>query len=664
MQPATAPSLRERITASLEILAARPWLLVLLALTLNAIVQPYLGLIHDSRLYALLANNRASGGAQSHDLFLAYGSQDSYSFFSLWTVPLVARLGVPAAFFLIYLISRVILVYGMVRLVLRLFGATPLASLSVLILAIDPLAMGGFGIFQVNEAFLTPRLPAHGLTLLGLTWLLDRRWLAATLCFVLGCALHPLIAFVGFPLLVGWAILLALPRRGWPLLVGLAVLGGLLLAIPPLNVRLFGDVDADWLEQIRIANPFHFPALWSALDWRRIVLVLAIVLAAAWQARTGAPERSSFLALTALVGAVGLLATTVASEAGYRLLFQAQPYRWLWVVHVLAIPGLVHLLAWAWSTTNEPRRVVLVLAAALLVASSASWGEWVLPALLLPIFVLSFRGRQAQPGRPDWLSSSLAASVAVGLIVGSVTRLAAMLSILPAAAPYYDAIELLYLVLMALGVPVFLVLLLGLLARLAGPLGQHHRRVAGALLAVFLLLHVGSFIVSQTPWYREQLKPKGASTVFVAGVLADRHREGKLPTVYWPGGRLEQIWIELPGCAYFDLLQVSGLIFSRDTARESFRRGAQVGLFEMERLHHGIPSVDAVWDSRFRKLYQVPLSEARPTAVDVRRLAQDPCLDYIVLDGAVDLPALATNGHVSIYACETLRGTVSSGDPR
>jgi hypothetical protein len=650
-----APSLRERITIALESLAARPWLLALLALALNALAQPYLGLYHDARLYALLASNRASGGALGHDLFLAYGSQDSYSLFSLLTAPLVAGLGVPTTFFLLYLLSRVLFFYGLARFLLRLFGPTPLAALSVLILAVDPLRIGGFGVFQVNEAFLSPRLPAHGFTLLGLAWLLDRRWFAAAVCFVLGCALHPLIAFVGFPLLVGWAILLGLPRRGWVLLLVLALVGGLLLAIPPLNYRLFGVMEADWLDQVRVANSYHFPDLWPAPDWQQIALVLALVLVLAWLDRSAMRERANFLALSVLVGTVGLLATTVSSELGYRLLFQAQPYRWLWIAHVLAVPCLVQLVARAWATTNEPGRILTALLALLLLSPAGHWQDQLLPVALVPIFVLWFRGLELLPRRPDWASVSLAAALTVGMVAWGVYRVTGFLNVLPILATAHDAIGVLAFLVHELGIPVFLVLILGLLALLAGSLRDHPARVAGLALAVFLLLHVGLYTVSQTPWYREHYSLQGANTRFVAEALADRHGGEKWPMIYWPNARIERVWVEVRASAFFDYLQLSGLIFTRDTAREGFRRGAVVGLFEMERLHRLDPNLANGWDEGPRKLYQVPVDDSRPTAADVRRLAQEPGLDYIVLDFPVDLPALATNGSVTIYPCAPLR---------
>src|SRR6476660_6630176 len=70
------------VVPALDVLAVRPALLFAVLWALNAIKFPYGGLIHDARLYGLQAQNHASGGAYSRDLFLRFGSQDQFTPFS------------------------------------------------------------------------------------------------------------------------------------------------------------------------------------------------------------------------------------------------------------------------------------------------------------------------------------------------------------------------------------------------------------------------------------------------------------------------------------------------------------------------------------------------------------------------------------------------------
>jgi len=55
------------------------------------------------------------------------------------------------------------------------------------------------------------------------------------------------------------------------------------------------------------------------------------------------------------------------------------------------------------------------------------------------------------------------------------------------------------------------------------------------------------------------------------------------------------------------------------------------------------------------RLYGRPLSEASVDAAALSRLAQEPVLDYIVLDRDIGVPCLASNGKVYVHDCRQLR---------
>src|SRR5262249_23087821 len=155
-------------------------------------------------LYAVQTLNKAEGGAFAGDLFFLYGSQDRYSVFSAVVAPLVSAVGVRPAFLLLYLASNGLFFAGLVWLLRGLFRPAT-AALAALILAALPLPTGGFDVLCLTEGFMTPRVPAKGLALFGLTAACHRRYLLATLLVLGGCLLHPLIALPAFPLMAGWA---------------------------------------------------------------------------------------------------------------------------------------------------------------------------------------------------------------------------------------------------------------------------------------------------------------------------------------------------------------------------------------------------------------------------------------------------------------------------
>ncbi len=106
----------------------RPVALLAIMLALNALTVPYAGLTHDARLYSLQVTNYLSDGSYADDLFFQYGSQDRYSLFSRVTAPLVRLLGVPSAFFALYLVFNFVFLAGLMRLVRALLPHDRLAG--------------------------------------------------------------------------------------------------------------------------------------------------------------------------------------------------------------------------------------------------------------------------------------------------------------------------------------------------------------------------------------------------------------------------------------------------------------------------------------------------------------------------------------------------------
>lgn len=651
----------DRAGAALTTLASRPLVLAAVALALNAVLVPYLGVIHDARLYALQTKNRLHDGAFGHDLFLRYGSQDQFSAFSAVAAPLAGAVGVPSAFFLIYLAARVVFCYGLARFLLGLFGPTPVAALAVLVLAVDPVAFGGMHIFTVNEPFTTPRLPACGLVLLGLSFLIARRWAPAAGCFVGALLLHPLMGLVGAAMFAAWAVYSLWPARGLVILTGCAVAGSVgLLAYPPLSYRLFGTMDAAWIEQVRIVSSFNFPTDWRETDWRRLVVCVAVVLVAAGLWARAERGRADFLRVAVLVGVTGLVATTVAGLLGYKLLLQGQPYRMVWLLHLLAVPCAVQLVAWAWAAGNERHRVAALVAAGALLCSSGLWVEWGLPLLVLPVAVGATRGLLAEPRLADWPSRSVAWALALGLVAWSAYRTGVVLSMGGLLATRFDGNEFLYILLVPLG-PILAVLGSASAAVLLAPaLRRDPGRVAACAVVVALGVQSATFALSASGWYERDLTTLGGRVPFVRAILAERRAEtDRPPTIYWTSARADTIWLRLDGCSYFGFIQLAGLLFNRDTAEEAFRRARLVGAFEVAYYRRFRDTYPPDWDDWLQDLYGVRYDDANPTGEDLFRLATDPALDYVVTDRDLGCPFLASDGTVYVYDCARLRALAS-----
>ncbi len=202
-------ALRQRVVALLHDLASRPGSLFCLLLAANAVALPYRNFVHDANLYGVQVLNRVYPGHFAGDLYFQYGSQDKYSVFSLAAAPLVAQLGLPSAFFILYLASNALLLFALQRFVRALVKDSLVSTLALLFVAVTEVPFGGLGIFHVNEPFLTPRIAVNALVLLGLERLLAGRTLQASSLVLLALPLHPLMAFPGVLIVAGWLILRA-----------------------------------------------------------------------------------------------------------------------------------------------------------------------------------------------------------------------------------------------------------------------------------------------------------------------------------------------------------------------------------------------------------------------------------------------------------------------
>ena len=282
----------EDLETRLERLAADPVTLVCLLLAANALVEPYRGLDHDSRLYAVQTLERIHPGSFAGDLYLRYGSQDRYSVFTVLMAPLVQFCGIHVAFFCVYLASKALLFWSLLRLCRVLISGNLALILALIHLAIVPVAFGGNEIFHVNESFLTPRLSSCALALFAMERMLAGRIVVVGMLLLGSFVLHPLMA-VGGILTAGlwWLASRGTARQLVWIALAAVALTTLVTGLEPVGDRLFGHMDDVW-RTINLKTCFYIrPARWSWDDWIRITLGCGFtVWAAAALPRSAAVE--------------------------------------------------------------------------------------------------------------------------------------------------------------------------------------------------------------------------------------------------------------------------------------------------------------------------------------------------------------------------------------
>jgi hypothetical protein len=149
----------------------------------------------------------------------------------------------------------------------------------------------------------------------------------------------------------------------------------------------------------------------------------------------------------------------------------------------------------------------------------------------------------------------------------------------------------------------------------------------------------------------------------MVGDFLKDHDTPKHPTIYWPLGWVNYLWFDLGVDSYFEQTQISGNIFSRQTAMEGERRMQLVKRFELERIRNTKKIYSPLQLEQAEALFHAKLSEPEPTWADVKALCADPRVDYLVL--LQDFPgrSVANDGRWFLYDCQAIRSAGASNSP-
>jgi hypothetical protein len=654
--PLTLPA---RWQTALESLTARPLVLVSALLLACALVHPYRGLFHDARLYAAQVTERVSPGSLSDDLFLRYGSQDRYTIFTPLVAPLVRQIGLEPAFFVVYLLSKALFFWALVRLVLVLIPDRLAALLALIYLAMAPLPFGGNEVFHLNEAFLTPRIAASALVLIALERALARRPGQAAGLLALALLLHPLMAFGGALVIGLWWMFAWL---SWRWLTGLAdgtILAGCAVAFyEPLGLLLFGYMAPEWRQVERHLCFFTNPAWWTLGDWWRIAGCVAVVCAAS---RLWLRQQTPLLAALLAAAVLGMAGSVVAACSNYRLLIQASPYRAIWLLELLAVPVGFAGALWLWRRAPWWSRALGVVMLVLLTV------DWNMPPfnplgvflLVAPIVVNWQRGLRRTPNAPDWLDRSVTMTTSVGVLLLLAVDLHVLVFLFRAkpdlshdlhpVAVLQNASEVLH------KPPLVLLFALGLLWAVL-PRGEAARsprpRLALALALVALAYQGALTWLEAAPWYRMRFSVAARHEQFICDFVHQKARQsGRRPSIYWPTN-LRDVWFRAGARCYFNSAQLSGCAFNEGTALEGRQRAWRVRCFEAEglRRHPTWPW----WHKALSGFYDAP-SARPPSRDDLLALCLDEEVDFVIVPERFEGWYCATDGAYYVYDCASVR---------
>jgi hypothetical protein len=634
-----------------------PLLLVMILSLARTITFPYMGIFHDAQLYGLQVARRLSPEPYARDLFFQFGSQDQYSLFSPLVAPLAGILGLPVAFFLLYTLFSVILIAGEYRLLRRILPDQIAAAVALIMLAVGDIPYGGFGIFQVHEAFLTARLPATALAVWGLDFILGRQFSLGWFLLVAAAAIHPLMAIPAIALALWWMLEGNSSTSRWLLAIGSMVLIGTAWIVGVASGKL-ALMPADWLETVRRISPQCFPTDWRLADFIYLGFAIVTLVLAALQ---GSALHQKVARGTLLVGLTGLALTFAAQWSPIPILLQVQPYRALWLVEFLAIPLGIAQAARLW---REPTPLSRLLSILLLFGL----GRWRSPegwevGLFWPfagVVVLTvIVGREIFLHQPSphvkrrW-ASGMAGLFIASLLVGLFAMIP-LLSMWDRLTVVADPFSIIAIAVRATGNAIPLAVGTAIVLA-ATQLPTRHR------FAIILALWSVTTVV--TGYARRDVRSfeQDRDLEFVRSELA--HLPASTTpggwSIYWPTD-VRNLWFGLESASFYHFAQVQGVIFQDVTAKEAARRLALVRPFEFRHLHFLGPLASR---ERLDPWLGVE-GQGRPVlSQDLARLAEEPNLDLVILPYKVgDFPA-RSNGSVWIYDCRDIRaasGTLVRG---
>jgi hypothetical protein len=306
-------------------------------------------------------------------------------------------MGLENAAVLLLAAAKLLLFASAWQIVRRLAGREA-AWFAVALLIITVGSYGAFDVFEYLEGYLSARTLAEALVVAALACAVAGARLAALLVIGLGLAIHPIMAFPGLLLLLGFWLS---PRLAcWGAAAGIASAAAIAVA-PTLSTSVAARMplmDPVWLEVVRERSEFLFLQFWKFDSWdKHGRAFLCLSLTAICIPDLGI-RRLSIAAM--LVGAAGLAVAAIAGTIGpVPILLQGQAWRWFWVtslVCVLLLP-LTAMRVWrepacgplcalallsSWTFAEEGRSACALLALALwclrgrFSAEFAPWLRW------------------------------------------------------------------------------------------------------------------------------------------------------------------------------------------------------------------------------------------------------------------------------------------------
>lgn len=329
--------------------------------------HPYNGIENnDAALYSLLALARLHPQSLSADVFLRFGSQDTYTMFGPLYAAAIRLFDLePAAALLSFAGQLVLFVCGW--LFARSVMSARLALLAVGLFIALPSNYGAVHTFKYIESYLTPRQLAEAATLAALAASMTGRYALTCACMLAAMLLHPIMGLAGIVALTCLHLALPRPRLALVVVTGVALLSLVPTVIIPLGA--LAPFDREWLKMTAATAPYLFLWQWQFEDWVHLALPIAVLTLGA--STTSAQPVRILCRAALLTGACGVAATWIYCDFLHSVIFtQMQPWRWLWLAESIGVLLLPIIARDCWQSGPSGRAALMLLAAAWMLSDS------------------------------------------------------------------------------------------------------------------------------------------------------------------------------------------------------------------------------------------------------------------------------------------------------
>lgn len=607
----------------------------LLGLAIILLIHRYPGINHDSSLYLGQAMHRLWPNIFQHDLFFAYGSQDSFTLMPWVVSKLHPHLSFPDIFLIGTLLSLLLFAFSAWYFLARILPREQRywAWLAALCL---PGVYGVIRVFTYGEPFFTARPVAEGLTLLALGLMARKRLLPALLCVAAAALLHPLQAIGAMLIVWPW---LVLHDRRWLHLAWLAlpVLALGFTHIKPFN-GLFLQIDALWMKDLADFTRQLFITHWYTVDLANLAFDILMLCYASWRLRNA----FGHWCMAGLIGLLlGVVASLVLVDVLHLLLPAAlQLWRAQWLAHLLANAAVGVLLFQDLKSGGDAKRASVLALATLMACTGFLW-TWI------PVFALYATWPVISPRMTSKFRITLM-GLCIAMLLGVFIFHVAD-EWLPFRLAHYRldlyAIDrrIIAFPLLALGLP-----LLGLYLWELCPRGWQQAGLTGLAL-VLVVLGVARWD-ARSPVARALEARSFSPDLFGASLPADAQ-------VFWDLPMYPAVWVALKRADYFSPWQLAGSVFNRGTPQE--------GRLRLERIR---PVIE---EDMYCQDRSVPLKEREHCRISEASLRQacgpgpNSPPDYLVLPYRQDQSPLGqwsvidpVTGEAAttfwLYACRTV----------